>query len=282
MVHQLITIADEVGPDESVWSVFDRKLETALQAVEVAASVRLRNDMGYGIDLIRWLEGWNLRFKQQGKAMFCIAEDPAQQQCLELSHPNMGLICITSLNDIPKMLLRLTKQINRIGAAPVVVPVRNDLPVERTMVPPPVSLPVQETLPGAVLVTEGRLAQETIADSPKQEPVVSVNSAQPPSPQMPPPQQPQAVRTSPGVLLPTVQITEVNISRTGVVENEYALQPQSAKKVRQDDIIEIAGEYRCDNCGTTRMFCKGIVVDTCENRECYAPRASYTLQFDLF
>jgi len=68
LVHQLISVTENISPDDTIWNIFDQKLEVALLAVEVAVSIRLRIEMGKGIELIRWLEGWNLRFKQQNRA----------------------------------------------------------------------------------------------------------------------------------------------------------------------------------------------------------------------
>jgi hypothetical protein len=239
LVHQLITISETIGPDDSVWSVFDRKLETALHAVEAAVSIRLRDEMGHGIELVRWLEGWSLRFKQEQKTLLCFAEDPLQRQCLDLSHPNMELQYISSLNEIPKILLLLAKQKATIDA-PIVPPVIPQKEPQQQF-----DVPVQEIVSPPVPRIE---ASGKESDSPK-----------------------------------SAQLT-MNTTRPASV-GEYAGytgMPGGCRRIKQNTVIEISGEYRCDNCGAIRMFCKGDILHKCENRECFSAEASFTLQFDLF
>jgi hypothetical protein len=246
LVHQLITISETIGPDDSVWSVFDRKLETALHAVEVAVSIRLRDEMGHGIELVRWLEGWSLRFKQQQKTLLCFAEDPLQRQCLDFSHPNMELQYISSLNEIPKILLNLTKKKATIDAPPAPPPViqKTDIP-EKKEPEEPFAVPIQQIVAAPAPCME---ACGKEADS-----------------------------------LKTVQLTMGTTSPASIDEpTGYESMPGGRRQIKQNTVIEISGEYQCDNCGAIRMFCKGDILQKCENRECFSVEASFTLQFDLF
>lgn len=284
MVHQLITIAEYPDPKDTVWSVFDRKLEAALEAVEIAVSIRLRPEMGHGMELIRWIEGWNLRFRQQNKTLISIAEDPAQQQCLELSHPNMELVYISSINEIPKILLKMTQQ--RLSSARVSFPtVPDSIEPSREMRPsiasadsaPPAQAPATSGPPPD---TNGAMENtNTPLHTPKQQTSSSeIQESTPPSAsshftgRAPP--------TPPGNRTPAVGNHHAESSKldwTG-----YNRTVGISKQVTQYSIIEISGEYRCNNCGATRMFCKGDVVDRCENRECTSTTANFTLLYDLF
>jgi hypothetical protein len=288
MVHQLITIAEYPDPHDTVWSVFDRKLEAALEAVEIAVSIRLRPEMGHGMELIRWLEGWNLRFRQQNKTLISIAEDPAQQQCLELSHPNMQLVYISSINEIPKILLKMTQQhfsSTRVPPLSAPPPVAPDTAIPAIEMQPPVPAGSADAAPPAQ--APGSSGPPVAADS------AAENTPDTPEQQTPPSEIQESTpfpasvysngRTPP---LPPEDRTPVTGShhaehsefdRTG-----YNRTVGINKQVTQYSIIEISGEYRCNNCGATRMFCKGDVVEKCENRECASTTASFTLLYDLF
>jgi hypothetical protein len=252
LLHQLITIAETISPDDSVWSVFDRKLEEALPAVEVAVSVRLSHEMGNGMELVRWLEGWSLRFKQQHKTLICIAEDPLKRECLELAHPNTELIYISSLNEIPRILSRLTQPRAKVDTPPVIPAVQKNAIPENKETQQPVTGPVEQKVP---LPAAGKEPSDSAIDRNGKESDRS-----------------KTVRLS--------------VSTTGPVSGNdragYGSMTDVRRQVKQDAVIEVSGEYRCDHCGTTRMFCKGDVVNKCENRECPSIQASFTLQFDLF
>jgi hypothetical protein len=252
VVHQLITIAEPIGPDDSMWRVFDRKLEEALHAVEVAVSIRLRAEMGHGIELVRWLEWWTIRFKDHQKTLLCIAEDPQQRQCIELSHPNMELLYISSLNEIPKFLLHLTKPKEKIDAPPVTPIARKDVVPEKKETEQPIAAPQQQT--ASAPISSG-VAITSPSDN-------AIDKSGKESDKLP-----NAVRL-------TISTTKPIASDNRVV--------YGSRQVKQNTVIEISGEYRCDCCGTIRMFCKGDVVNKCENRECFSVEASFSLQFDLF
>lgn len=288
MVHQLITIAEYTDPDDTVWSVFDRKLEAALQAVEVAVSIRLRPEMGNGVELIRWLEGWNLRFRQQNKNLISIAENPAQQECLELSHPNLELIYISSINEIPKMLLKMSQR-------PTAV--KRKHPVDREnneYVPQPVqsarreapSVPHTKAAIPAPAGTEHESPAESSSSPPQPENVTSVHQTQPLTTGTAPSDNPSHVdnslhetRSFPNNASPDGNRAPLP---SGLDWTGYNKTVGNSKLVSKHSIIEISGEYRCNSCGATRMFCKGDIVDKCENRECSSSSASFTLLFDLF
>ena len=48
------------------------------------------------------------------------------------------------------------------------------------------------------------------------------------------------------------------------------------------DMVEIAGEYACQSCRTSRMWMKGKKVAKCKNPECFEPSKGLMLNFDLF
>jgi hypothetical protein len=271
VVHQLITIGELTDPNDTVWSTYDRKLEAALDAVEVAVSIRLRNEMGHGVELVRWLEGWTLRFRQQQKTLISIAEDPAQRQCIELSHPDMALTYISSINEIPKMLLRLTR---RHDGEPAEAPddIRRENPVRPAAAPggrgepsiKPVAMPPEKLhAPAAVRTNDPARQGESMGLPAAASPIASARIATPE----------QAGKNRP-------DIGTESTPETGLAG--YGRTLSSGSTVVEHSLIEISGEYRCDNCGMVRMFCKGDIVDRCENRECFATRTSFTLQFDLF
>jgi len=288
LVHQLITIAELTDPNDTVWSAYDRKLEVALNAVEVAVSIRLRGEMGHGVELVRWLEGWTLRFRQQQKTLISIAEDSAQRQCLDLSHPNMELTYISSINEIPKMLLRLTRQRDMAPALPPEeVRVKNPAPPvagkkEQPRTPLALRHPAApEGDDGPSIKPVARLPSESV---PPPSAVRTNDPAQPgertgsPAAASPPAPARIAAKELPGSGIPEIS-TE---STPGTCWAGYRRTLGNSSNVVQHSVIEISGEYRCDNCGMVRMFCKGDIVDRCENRECFAIRTSFTLQFDLF
>ncbi|MBN1576549.1 MAG: hypothetical protein JW913_08355 [Chitinispirillaceae bacterium] len=258
MVHQLIAITESIDPGDTVWAAFDRKLEEALNTAEIAASIKLRGEMGHGLELIRWLEGWNLRFKHQRKTLISIAEDPVQLQCLELSHPDMELTYCSSINTIPKMLLNLTPQdsspekgrtaMQQPPAAAdeeaPVVPAGAGVTSERTKRDP---LPVGQPVDASVAATESSSQENGAA---------SDNDAE-------------------------IGVVEAPAGR-GAEGIGYGRAAKNGVHVPRGAVIEIAGEYRCDACGATRMFCKGDIVDQCENRECVSSSTGFSLLFDLF
>ena len=274
MVHQLITIAEFPEPTDTVWSAFDRKLEAAINAVETAASIRLRAEMGHGVELIRWLEGWSLRFREQHKALISIAEDPVQRQCLELSHPNMELVYVSSINDLPRTLLRLTRELAGTSPPPQTA-------VQRRDVPPPAPLPekaaptaTEKPVPAAERINAPAPPVSPAVQPPRRQEQTLPRAGTPPAPVL---QRPANVAAAEHAPPPPVTIDENNSGWAG-----YGRTLGNSKQVVELTLVEISGEYRCDNCGTTRMFCKGDIVDRCENRECFSLRTSFTLQFDLF
>jgi hypothetical protein len=48
------------------------------------------------------------------------------------------------------------------------------------------------------------------------------------------------------------------------------------------ETVEIAGEYICQSCGTSRMWMKGKTVTRCQNPECFDQSKGWQLDFDLF
>jgi hypothetical protein len=276
LVHQLITIAEDIGSNDTVWSVFDQRLEAALFTVEMAISIKLRIEMGNGMELIRWLEGWNLRFKQQKKTLVSIIEDPAQQQCLELSHPSMELVYTSSVNEIPKILLRLTQQHISADDPPVssVSGKTNSDDFSKILpasVDQPDTLASSET--GAINGISTLAAESKTVLSDKahesQAPATSTSFGIDP---------PKGGFTDQNSLIrPETTIPVPEKSMTG-----YECTLENSKRIVQNTTIKISGEYQCNNCGVTRMFCKGDIADRCENRECISDQTSFTLLFDLF
>lgn len=243
---------EPVDPKETVWSVFDGRLETALNTVEVAVSVKLHRDMGHDMELIRWIEGWNLRFRQRQKALISIVEDPAQQLCLELSHPDMELVYCRSINDIPALLLKLTH--------------RQDAPQKDQSIP----VVQNDTLKPAE--EQSVVQPSTMAAPPVTPDIPAAGWAERP---------PVAALREPAPKVPPSKEVEVQGESTDA-DNGSDRTTENTLRMVQDSIVEIAGEYRCDYCGTTRMFCKGAIVDRCENRECSSSSSSFSLVYDLF
>lgn len=275
MVHQLITIAEDIEFQNSVWSIFDQKLEAALYAVEVAVSIRLRSEMGHGIELIRWLEGWNLRFKQEQKNFICIVEDPVQQQCLELSHPNMELVYIFSINEIPKLLLQFRRK--TMGST--------DFSDRRI-----------RAVAGKE-ITKQQIEQKSQSLEPvKDVHMDSVSSIQDSKdfPTIPEVQLFQSGKTLNVISseMDTVATHAVDAKLVTPVEKietisckvkcNYVYPPEDCKHIGQDMIVDISGEYQCESCGMMRMFCKGDLVGRCENQDCIPAISRYSLQHDLF
>lgn len=266
MVHQLIDISDISGQNDTIWVAFDRKLEAALNTVEIAASIRLQPEMGHSMDLIRWLEGWNLRFSQQHKTLISIAEDNAQFQCLELSHPSMKLVYISSVNDIPSLLLKLSNRRDTSKATNRGISEENVAPdtgktASLSDVPDDQATQIEET---------------DLETSPKNSTVSLMSS-----------KDTNLEENSNSVVTPVAGTCEVTADDV-TEESRYAKDTENDTtstdniQVEYKTVIEITGEYRCNNCGMSRMYCKGDIVNRCENRECLSTETRYTLLYNLF
>jgi hypothetical protein len=241
VVHQLITIPELTDPRDTIWSAFDRKLEDAILAVELAVSIRLRKEMGSGVELIRWLEAWNQRFIQHNKTLISIAENPEQQRCLDLSHPNMKLVYIKSINDIPRTLLKLTDQ----------------------PVPPHVSRQGKRSGKNIKPLTHQQSKPSALSETPV-EPLHAESSSGD-----------EKKKADPSS-------TSTKSSTWDADWTGYTGPSDLNIEIARYTVVDISGEYCCNNCGATRMFCKGDIVDICENRECSAPSSGFSLLFDLF
>lgn len=261
LVHQLITISDEITSDQSTWEQINQNLENALHTVQTAASIKLRSEMGNGIELIRWLSKWSSRFREKNLSLLCITDDPAQLQSLELSHPDLGLRCISSLNELPKILNSLS---------------RTDAVVQQYEKLQTVSNVVLEKADVNV-ATSGPQSVNPVPVQKRSSPSESFHSTD--------------TLKNPHSTTLLNKSAEFVATKSVDFENDTTKLPQLdqtttndtfAKKVVQDQIIEISGEYQCDNCGTMRMYCKGDIVLCCENRECISDRTSFTLKYDLF
>jgi len=69
---------------------------------------------------------------------------------------------------------------------------------------------------------------------------------------------------------------------TGIQKPLSIEEQQNAVKMSVGDIVEIAGEYTCQSCGSSRMWMKGKKVTGCQNPECFDPSKGWQLDFDLF
>jgi hypothetical protein len=261
LVHQLITISEEITSDKSTWDQIDQKLENALHAVQIAATIKLRPEMGRGIELIRWLSKWSVRYHEKNRSLLCISDDPAQYQSLELSHPDNHLICISSLNDVPKILNSLSQAKNKSG-----------LPQESNEATPQPEKTIEDH--------ETRIIPATTNEKQIQ------NNQSFELNQMPDHTQ-RNISITPSASENQLSLASKSEkagteTRATQAKNNISSAQISTTKVIKSGVVEISGEYRCDNCGMIRMFCKGDIVTGCENRECTFGQGSFTLLFDLF
>lgn len=97
-MHQLIRI-ENIGFEGEVWKLFDEQLAAALEGTASVVGVCLRPEMSHGTELMDWLERWIRGFQQAGRELVVVAEEPRQQQCLELSHPDLRIRHFTRVSD---------------------------------------------------------------------------------------------------------------------------------------------------------------------------------------
>jgi hypothetical protein len=95
--HTLVTVEESAVRESDPRQVFDHALTEALGTEGEVVGLVLRAELEPGVELLDWLAQWQQRLGGEGKHLVVIAEDPAQLQCLELSHPDQNLVCMSSL-----------------------------------------------------------------------------------------------------------------------------------------------------------------------------------------
>ncbi len=250
MVHLVIEPAESSDSGESLWSAFDRKLEEALDKVETAASVRLKGSMGCGMVLVRWLDWWSNRYRENGKTLIIIPHETYQKQCIELSHPAMKLVYVMSMDEVDDLVAGLSKS-------------------------NPESLRVSEKEPADFQVKPNQyndVSGNNTTDNNIDEKSKILQSSD------------IKKAHNSGRKKSYTRESNTEDRQEGVVDCkcEMGYRNGISKIVKHGVVIEIAGEYRCNSCGMTRIYCKGDIVDKCENRECAGLDTGFTLIYDLF
>lgn len=266
VVHQLVAVTEIASGERGVWSLFDEKMENALNNDAVVVSIMLHPEMGHGMELVRWLEKWHRQCRENDKTLISIAENKQQFQCLEMSHPDMGLQYVSSVNDLSFRLKVLTGHKT----------LHHDEDKQRN---------TTERIKNSIVIPpENRTAEVDEPSSGDNHPAGSVEHAPVPSMQTAgTPERDVAVQkeSMPSKLIMN-SVVAVHDNGIGKKPAVGTTTPLYGKKVEGNAVVEIAGEYQCDHCGVTRMYCKGDVVVSCENRECNAHRTEFTLIYDLF
>ncbi len=93
------------------------------------------------------------------------------------------------------------------------------------------------------------------------------------------------VQSSPKIAPKSVVVEQKKPEETVAVKDDIPVTINEQKQetfLAEGAIVDIAGEYICQSCGTTRMWMKGKTATGCLNPECFEPSKGWKLDFDLF
>lgn len=94
-----------------------------------------------------------------------------------------------------------------------------------------------------------------------------------------------SVQSLPEVAPKSVSVEQIKPEKTEDIKSEIPVTISEQEKtviLADGASVDIAGEYICQSCGTSRMWMKGKTATGCRNPECFEPSKGWKLDFDLF
>jgi hypothetical protein len=250
MGSEIVVLEETEIRDQPVLTLLDEKLRKALTAKSGLVAVCMRPEIGCNTGLLEWLEAWNRRFRNVNKAFFIIPATPTQLECLEVSHPDMDLRYVTSVDKLPVIEPRIVEPE---PSAPVAIPVQQAPPAGIREAMPDI---VRETVPEP----GNRIAAKAVAAH--QATMIKQAPAEPP------------------VIAAVVTFgAEEKTAVSATNSMDYA---PPAVHMKAGSTVKLAGEYICSMCKISRMWLKGDKAANCENPECRNPSAGWDLTCELF
>ena len=118
MGREIIVLEEKEIHDQPVLTLFDDKLRQALTVKGSIVAVCMRPEVECSTGLLEWLEAWNRRFGNVNKTFFIVPATAAQLECLEVSHPDMALRYVSSLDELDIVARHIEKRESEPAPAP--------------------------------------------------------------------------------------------------------------------------------------------------------------------
>ena len=97
---EIVVLEDNEIQDQPVLTLLDDKLSKVLKVKSNIVALCLRPEIQCSTGFLEWLEAWSRRFGNFNKTFFIVPATPGQLECLEVSHPEMGLGYAATLDEL--------------------------------------------------------------------------------------------------------------------------------------------------------------------------------------
>jgi hypothetical protein len=127
MGREIIVLEEKEIQDQPILTLFDDKLRQALTAKSSIVAVCMRPEIECATEVLEWLEAWNRRFSTADKSFFIVPATAIQLECLEVSHPDMALRYVSTLDELDIVARHIENRIAQ-PEVPLLQPVTFPLP----------------------------------------------------------------------------------------------------------------------------------------------------------
>lgn len=128
MGRELVVLEEKEIHGQPVLPLFDDKLRQALTAKSGVVAICMRPEVECNTDLLEWLEAWSCRFSSANKSFFIVPATAIQLECLEVSHPDMALRYVSTLDELDVVARHIEKKESERVPSPPPRPVPPEIP----------------------------------------------------------------------------------------------------------------------------------------------------------
>lgn len=110
MGREIVALEDKEIKDKPLLPLFDDKLRQAFTTQNSLVALCMRPEIACNTGVLEWLEAWSRRFNDAKKTFFIVPATPTQLECLEVSHPDMALRYVSTLDELDIVARHIEKR----------------------------------------------------------------------------------------------------------------------------------------------------------------------------